>query len=214
MTKDRVTFSTAIREATGDAHRAAERAPFFHALLSGSLPLEGYGRLVVQHRAVYEALESGNDAVRHDPVAAGFVHDDVLRLPALERDLVAVLGEDWAGRPEAALVPATTTYCRRLREVAATWPAGWVAHQYVRYLGDLSGGLFLRRAIEGLYGIDETSGTAFYDFPKVPDPDAWKQAYRDRLDDVPWDDAERRAVIDEILLAYEWNTTLLEQLGA
>jgi heme oxygenase len=148
-----------------------------------------------------------------DPVAGGFVQDDVVRLPALERDLVAVLGPDWAARSEAALVPATVAYCDRLREVGAGWPGGWVGHQYVRYLGDLSGGLYLRRAIERVYGIDAATGTAFYDFPKVPDPAAWKDAYRHRLDVAPWGEEERERIIEEILDAYRWNTELLEQLG-
>lgn len=206
-------FATAIRDATATAHRSAERSAYLAALVGGSLPLRDYGRLVAQHRAIYEALEAGNDAMRADPVASAFVDDDVARLPALERDLVAVLGDDWTEAPEAALVPATQQYCDRLREVAATWPGGWVGHQYVRYLGDLSGGLFIRRAIERNYGIDETSGTAFYDFPKVPDPGAWKDAYRARLDEAAWDTEERARITDEILAAYDWNTRLLEELG-
>src|SRR5690606_25598352 len=154
-------------------------------------PIEGYGRLVVQHRAIYEALEGANDAMAQDLVAGAFVQSDVVRLPALERDVVSVLGEGWAHRPEAALVPATLEYCERLREVGATWPGGWVGHQYVRYLGDLSGGLFIRTRVEAAYGIDATSGTAFYDFPKVPDPVAWKDAYRRRLDEAAWSAEER-----------------------
>lgn len=207
-------FSTQIRAATAGAHGTAERSSYLASLVGGSLPLRGYGRLVAQHRAVYDALEGGNDGLRDDPVAGAFVDDTVLRLPALERDIVAVLGDAWGDAPEATLVPATVEYCGRLREVRASWPGGWVAHQYVRYLGDLSGGLFIRRAIERNYGIDETSGTAFYDFPTVPDPAAWKDAYRRRLDDAPWDTSERLRIIDEILAAYEWNTRLLDELGA
>ena len=206
-------FAARIREATTDVHRQAERAPFLGALLGGKLPIEDYGRMVVQHRAIYEALEAGNDALRDDEVVGGFVDDAVVRLPALQRDVDSVLGPAWASTPQAELVPATIEYCTRLREVAATWPAGWVGHQYVRYLGDLSGGLFIRRRIEQVYGIDAASGTAFYDFPKVPDPDAWKQAYRARLDALPWSVAECDAVIEEILAGYRWNTDLLEQLG-
>ncbi|WP_436794254.1 heme oxygenase (biliverdin-producing) [Actinospongicola halichondriae] len=206
-------FSIQIREATATAHRTAERSAYLAALVGGSLPLRDYGRLIAQHHAVYEALEGGNDAMRADPAAGPFVDDAVVRLPALERDLVAVLGTSWPEAAEVALVPATVEYCDRLREVRSAWPGGWVAHQYVRYLGDLSGGLFIRRAIETNYSIDETSGTAFYDFPKVPDPAAWKDAYRARLDDAPWDAAERARIIDEILAAYDWNTRLLEELG-
>jgi len=208
-----VKFSEAIRAATTEAHGSAEGASFLSDLLGGALPLEGYGRLVAQHRAIYEALEASNDAIAADPVVGGFVQHDVVRLPALERDVVSVLGLAWSERPEAELVPATVEYCARLREVGASWPAGWVAHQYVRYLGDLSGGLFIRRGIEKVYGIDAGTGTAFYDFPQVPDPVAWKDAYRRRLDEAPWDRDERALIIDEVLAAYRWNTELLVQLG-
>lgn len=207
------TFSARIREATASAHGTAERSSYLAALVGGSLPLRDYGRLIAQHHAVYDALEGGNELLRDDPVAGAFVDESVVRLPALERDLVAVLGDSWAETDEATLVPATVDYCARLREVRTSWPGGWVAHQYVRYLGDLSGGLFIRRAIEGNYGIDESSGTAFYDFPKVPDPAAWKDAYRARLDAAPWDADERVRIIDEILAAYDWNTRLLDELG-
>lgn len=206
-------FSTAIRAATADAHRDAERSSFLADLVGGSLPLEGYGRLVAQHRAIYEALEAANEAMAADPVAGTFVQQDVVRLPALERDVVAVLGEGWAARPEAELVPATVEYCDRLREVGASWPGGWVAHQYVRYLGDLSGGLFIRTRVEAVFGIDAGSGTAFYDFPQVPDPAAWKDAYRRRLDEASWSADERERITAEILESYRLNTLVLEQLG-
>lgn len=208
-----IPFSDAVRAATTAAHHDAEHAPYVRRLLAGELPIEGYGHLVVQHRAIYEALEGANDAIAADPLVGDFVQPEVVRRPALERDVVAVLGVDWADGPHAELVPATVEYCERLREVGATWPSGWVGHQYVRYLGDLSGGLFIRRVIERTYGIDPTNGTAFYDFPQVPDPVAWKDAYRARLDAVPWTPDEQARVIDEILESYRLNTLLLEQLG-
>ena len=57
------------------------------------------------------------------------------------------------------------------------------------------------------------TGTAFYDFPTVPDPDAWKNAYRDRLDRAAWGADERAGILTEITAAYRWNTALLEQLS-
>lgn len=209
----RMAFSEMIRLATAGAHRGAERNGFLMALLGGDLPVEAYGRLIVQHRSIYKALESFNWAMAQDEVAGEFVQDDVIRLPALDRDLNAVLGADWRDRPEAMPVPATLEYCDRIREVGHNWPAGWVAHQYVRYLGDLSGGFHVGARIESVFGLDASNGTAFYDFPKVDDPQAWKDAYRQRLDKAPWDDAERERVVEEILEAYRLNTAIFEQLG-
>lgn len=209
-----VPLSEAIRRATTAAHTDAQTAPFVSALVRGTLPVAGYARLVAQHRAIYEALERPMDELRADPDAGPFVDDGLVRLGALEADLVALLGEGWSSRPEAELLPATVEYCSRIQDVAVTWGAGWVAHHYVRYLGDLSGGLFLRRRIEAAYGIDETSGTAFYDFPAIPDPAAWKDTYRRRLDAAPWDLDERGRVTAEVLEGYRFNTELFEQLSA
>ncbi len=208
-----ITFSDAVRQATAGVHRTAETAPFLGRLLGGALPITDYGRLIVQHHAIYHALEASNAVMASDPVAGPFVSNELLRRPALERDAIAVLGTDWAERPEAELVPATVEYCQRLLEVGGSWPGGWIGHQYVRYLGDLSGGLHIRQVIERIYDIDADTGTAFYDFPKVPDPQAWKQAYRQRLDAAPWDADEQARIVDEVLEAYRLNTAIFTQLG-
>ena len=83
----------------------------------------------------------------------------------------------------------------------------------MRYLGDLSGGQMLRGTIEQVYGIDASSGTAFYDFSRIPDLTAFKEAYRARLDAAPWDDEERARIIDEVLAGYRWNTEVLVELA-
>ncbi len=64
-----------------------------------------------------------------------------------------------------------------------------------------------------MYGIDATSGTAFYDFSSIPDHTAFKEAYRARLDAPPWDEAERARIIDEVLLGYHRNTRVLVELS-
>lgn len=50
----------------------------------------------------------------------------------------------------------------------ASDPSPLLAHSYVRYLGDLSGGQFIRRRITKAYGLeDDGLGTKFYDFNKL-----------------------------------------------
>lgn len=213
MTTTTVPFSARIREATVAAHDDAEGSGFLSGLTEGTRPITDYARLVAQHLAIYRAIESANAAMRADPIAGAFVFPELDRVARLEADLHAILGEDWAARPEATPLPATVDYAERIREVGATWPGGWVAHHYVRYLGDLSGGIFIRRRLEDAYGIDATSGTAFYDFPEIPDAMAWKNVYRSRLDDAPWDEAEQADVVAEILQAYDWNNRLLGELN-
>ena len=41
----------------------------------------------------------------------------------------------------------------------------------------------------------------------------FKEVYREQLDAAPWDAAEQERVIDEVLLAYRFNTELFEDLA-
>ena len=47
----------------------------------------------------------------------------------------------------------------------------------------------------------------------IADPAAFKEVYREQLDAAPWDDAEKERVIDEVLVAYRFNTELFDDLA-
>lgn len=66
--------------------------------------------------------------------------------------------------------PALSKYISRIKELAdSDEPAPLLAHAYVRYLGDLSGGQTIRHAIAKAYGIDEAlgSGLSFFAFKEL-----------------------------------------------
>lgn len=205
-------FTERIREATWDAHEDAAGSGFMTRLISGELPVEAYRDLVVQHWFAYVDLEAAATAMADDPVAGRFVFDELTRLPALEADLEALIGPDW--RDQVTPSPQTEAYCARLREVGSTWPGGFVAHHYTRYLGDLSGGQMIGPAIERTYGFEEHAGTGFYVFDRIDDLKAFKNDYRELLDTSGWDDDEQARIIDEMLAAYRHNGAVLEQLGS
>ncbi len=209
MTAEVVPFSTFLRERSSGAHSSSESQGFMTELLKGEGTRDDYISLVAQHYFIYEALEAAADAMRSNPVAAPFISDKLTRLPALEADLEFLVGADW--REQIAPLPTTERYVARIREVGFTWPGGFVAHHYTRYLGDLSGGLFIGRVMQRRFGFD-TNGVGFYIFDDIADPKAFKNVYREQLDAVPWDDAERERVCDEVLLAYRFNTELFADL--
>jgi len=207
---ERTSFSAALKAATWRDHEAAESSPFMDALLEGDVTREGYAALLAQQLYAYRIIEDAAATMADDPVAGGFVADELHRVPSLERDLAALLGGGWEERisPSAA----TEAYCDRLREVCATWAGGFVAHHYTRYMGDLSGGQFIGRVVRRVLEIDEHSGAAFYHFERIGDVKAFKDAYRDRLDAAPWDLDERGRIIDEIRLAYRHNVAVLASM--
>ncbi len=206
---DILSFSAALRERSSGSHSRSEHAGFMADLLKGEGSREDYISLVSQHYFIYEALESAGERMRRDPVASVFLSDKLTRLPALEADLEFLVGPDW--RERIAPLPTTERYVARIDEVGATWAGGFVAHHYTRYLGDLSGGIFIGRVMQRRFGF-ETNGVGFYLFDDIADPNAFKDVYREQLDAAPWDDAERERVIDEVLLAYRFNTELFEDL--
>ncbi|MFF8188260.1 heme oxygenase (biliverdin-producing) [Microbacterium sp. NPDC016588] len=207
---DVLSFSTALRERSRTAHSSSEGADFMTDLMNGSGTREDYVALVAQHWFIYEALEAATERMRVDPVASVFLSDKLTRLPALEADLEFLIGADW--RERISPLPTTQAYVARIRRVAATWSGGFVAHHYTRYLGDLSGGQFIGRLMQRRFGFD-TNGVGFYLFGDIADPEAFKNVYREQLDAAPWDADEKERVIDEVLVAYRFNTELFVDLS-
>ncbi|MEV6526220.1 biliverdin-producing heme oxygenase [Longispora sp. NPDC051575] len=204
-------FSADLRAATWSEHQNAESTAYLDALMRGQLTLGQYGDMVAQHYFAYVVLEEAARAMRTDPVGAPFAVPELDRVPALEADLNYLYGATWAERitPNAA----TVRYCARLREVCFDWPGGFVAHHYTRYLGDLSGGQFIRKSVARIYGLTD-HGVAFYDFPELGDLQAFKARYREALDSAPWSAEEQGRIVAETLVAYQLNTEVLADLGS
>lgn len=208
---DVIPFSTALRERSSGAHSGSEHAGFMADLMQGRGTRDDYVALTAQHWFIYEAIEQAAQAMKDDPVASVFVTDRLTRLPAIESDLEFLVGPEW--RDRIAPLPTTVQYVSRIREVGESWPGGFVAHHYTRYLGDLSGGQFISRLMQRQFGF-ETNGVSFYLFAEIGDPRAFKETYRAQLDATPWDADEQARVIDEVLRAYRFNTALFEDLTA
>ncbi|MEU3994468.1 heme oxygenase (biliverdin-producing) [Streptomyces fungicidicus] len=205
-------FSTLIRTASHEQHVEAETSTFMSDLLGGRLGVDAYARYTEQLWFVYEALESGAPGLAADPVAGPFVQPELFRLPSLERDLAHLRGPGW--RSTLTALPATRAYADRVAECARTWPSGYVAHHYTRYLGDLSGGQIIRGRAEKTWGFARKGdGVRFYVFEDVPNPAAFKRGYRELLDAVPADDLEKQRVVSECKRAFTLNTDVFRALG-
>jgi len=58
-------------------------------------------------------------------------------------------------------------YVSRLTHLIEEEPRRLLAHSYVRYMGDLSGGQTIKRNIRKAYGLVDKRGTTFYEFVVV-----------------------------------------------
>jgi len=203
-------LSDRLREITREERAGARQIPFIASLASGRLPMAAYAELLAQHWFIYETLELAAAAMTDDPVARRFVHPELFRIPALESDLRFLFGPRWQSR--IAALPATTTYCTRIRSAAFDHATGYVAHHCTRYLGDLSGGQWLGQAVVEAYGF-RRHGYRFFVFDGV-DPPLFRARYRERLNAVRWTRAEQDAFLGEVSAAYRLNIDLLTELWA
>lgn len=204
-----IPFSETLRERTRNAHMETEDSAFISELLTGKRTKSDYTALVGQQYFVYRALEGVGEWMKDDPIASAFVSPKLTRLPAIEADLEFLMGCDW--REQVVPLPATANYVSRIREMA-TWPGGFIAHHYTRYLGDLSGGQVIRTLLQRHYGF-ETNGVGFYLFAEIAKPKLFKDTYRAQLDAVDWDPGEHEHVIEEVTRAFQLNAGMFEQLA-
>lgn len=199
-------LSTAMREGSEAEHDAAESSDFTVELLAGRINKAGYAAYLQRLHTVYAALEDAIRFHRADPTVAAVYDPAVERRAALEADL-----EHWApGQPYGTDSPAAADYAARLR--SRDWGGELLAHHYTRYLGDLSGGQAIGRILERSFDLDG-AGTAFYDFPDIPKPKPYKDAYRARLDALDLGVEDKARVVDEVKVAFALNQALFDELG-
>ncbi|MFG2866621.1 heme oxygenase (biliverdin-producing) [Streptomyces sp. NPDC048338] len=205
-------FSTLIRTASHEQHTEAETSTFMSDLLGGRLGVDAYARYTEQLWFVYRALEDGAEALKGDLVAGPFIQPELFRTAALEQDLAHLRGPDW--RAGLSPLPATATYAERVAHCARAWPAGYVAHHYTRYLGDLSGGQIIRDRAERTWGFARKGdGVRFYVFEEIANPAAFKRGYRELLDGVAADDLEKQRIVDECKRAFDFNGAVFRELA-
>ena len=149
-----------------------------HELLRGRLSRRAYVALLENLAELYRALE---DELRRNREARALNRldlDALWRVQALESDISV-----WrrAGDPADTICPATREYVARIRGLA---PELLVAHAYVRYLGDLSGGQLLRPIVARMLGADSDQGIAFYVFSGIGDIAHFKDGFRAALDAI------------------------------
>jgi heme oxygenase len=189
-------------------HREAESAGVMRDLLAGRVTRERYVALLANLHPIYLALERG--LARHvaHPAIAPIHLPGLARADALARDLAALA----PGRVAPAPVPATRMYVARLDELDATWPAGLVAHAYVRYLGDLSGGRIVGERVRQALALDGGAGLAFYDFGAEFDVSGAKSRFRAALDALPLGARDVDAVVSEAVEAFRRHVAMFNEL--
>jgi heme oxygenase len=181
------------------------------ALLGGKLERESYALLLRNLHALYAALESALTRHAVHVAVAPIVFPALFRQAALAADLAALHGPGWAD--ELPLQAAAQRYVARLQQLDQQQPALLVAHAYVRYLGDLSGGQMLRKIVVRSFRLAGDEGSRFYDFGDVATVRSHLHAVRAGLSTLAADAARIDELVAEARWAFGLHAELFVELG-
>lgn len=205
-----VNLATMLREGTKKSHTMAENVGFVKCFLKGVVEKTSYRTLVANLYFVYTAMEEEMEKLRHHDIVSKIYFPQLHRKQSLEKDLYFYYGMNW--RNEVAPSEAAQAYVARIHEVANTQPELLVAHSYTRYLGDLSGGQILKKIAQRAMNLGENGGTAFYEFESISDEKAFKNKYRQALDELPIDQATAESIVAEANAAFGMNMKMFMEL--
>jgi heme oxygenase len=165
-----------LKLATATLHRQVERSGLMRRILAGNFVHADYVALLHDLAALYGALEAALARHASHPWLATVIDRSLFRAEALQRDVQAL-----SPAARVDLSPAAAAYVVRLQWLDQHDPGLLLAHAYVRYRGDLSGGQVVQRIVARTLGLTPPAGLRFYDFGSVPAVAARAQAFRHSL---------------------------------
>ena len=198
-------FSSTLKESTLDIHRIVETKPIMKQLIKGTLQLEKYCHLLAGLERIYSTLESCLDANSNHPVLSQFIFKELYRSQSLKNDL------RFFNYSKSCNCKSVDEIVIRIQLISKTQPEKLIAYSYVRYLGDLSGGVFLQKRIVKNYNLAQDSlGSEFYQFPGIENGDHFKNVYRCLLNQIPVEFQD--GILQETRNAFEFHGPLFDEM--
>ncbi len=205
-----VNLATMLREGTKKSHTMAENVGFVKCFLKGVVEKKSYRKLVADLYFVYSAMEEEMEKLKDHEIISKIYFPKLNRKQTLESDLHFYFGKNW--QDEIRISDSAKDYVERIHEIAKTQPELLVAHSYTRYLGDLSGGQILKKISQKAMNLSDGEGTAFYEFDDISDEKAFKDTYRQAMNDLPVDMEMAELIVEEANDAFGLNMRVFQEL--
>ena len=190
----------------GKAHHQAEGMGFSKALLAGQATPRQLAALMRALAPAYALLEQQAPAAARALGSGAIPWADLARSTALAHDLATL-----AGLPATPPSPAAEAWLAQLHTLAREAPHRLMAHVYVRYGGDLSGGQQLgeqARLILAAAGLPNLSFWVF-DRPTA----ALKQGLHDGFEQLQLSAQQEEELLAEAESAFHATQRLLAELA-
>jgi heme oxygenase (biliverdin-producing, ferredoxin) len=198
-------FADALRKRTRALHTQAERSGIVLDILRGRASRSAYALYLRNILPAYQHLEAGLERHRDSAALQGIARREVYRAEALQADLEALCGADYASL--LPLVAAAEQYAGHIASAVDDRAEVLVAHAYTRFLGDLNGGRVMRSILARSF-LAEPLPLHFHSFPGIPDLAVFTARYRLAFDVAGTHLARTEAVLREAELAFRLNIEL------
>ncbi|KAK7048632.1 hypothetical protein R3P38DRAFT_2870549 [Favolaschia claudopus] len=213
-----------LREGTKKVHEEVEVSPAAAAMLRGELDKEEYIRFLMMLWHIYDTFERGLERHQNHPVLQPTFNPTLLaRAPPLSADIASLLGvpeSSWKSHRihtqlMAAQPPALTTYLARIQAISdSPDPSPLLAHAYVRYLGDLSGGQTIQRALAKAYGLTMGgAGLSFYAFKELHSSKQASQGEMKRIKEWFRAGMNKAAVLEEAVRIFDFTRDIFRAVN-
>lgn len=199
-----------LREGTSQNHSLAESAGFIRCFMKGVVERESYAKHLEAFYFIYSALENELERHKSDSILSNIYFPALYRRESIENDLSFFKGKSWKDKLSESR--ATQNYVNRIKEVSQDKSYLLVAHSYVRYLGDLSGGQILKKIAAKAMDIGEKGGLEFYEFHKLTSPNEFKKSYREALDKLPISSIQEDEILEEAKSVFSMNQSIFLEL--
>jgi heme oxygenase len=204
-------LSSSLYQGTKDIHTQVEQHAFVRRLLTDTLESASYQQYLVDLKLVYSVLEEEMSSnLKTEPELNKIYFPELNRSKELDADLSSNSFKDFPrNTSEAAL-----SYAEHLSLLGRQEPILLAAHAYVRYLGDLSGGMILKRHVEKKW----PDATHFYNFSELfktyekSNATAFKDFYKEKLDSLVANEQTRQRLIQEAHLAFEYAEKMFDAI--
>lgn len=203
-------LSARLRSGTSEIHKEAEGRPFMRTFFAGELPRDAYISWIARQWHLYRTLEAGLHQLPPTRPEHAVVPAALHRTARIEADLDHLTEGRW--RNDDHLTPATLAYVHRI-ESNRDFPAGLIAHAWLRYMGNVGGRDVLRRLAAASLGSDDERDLTHTDYSAVGEIRPFFAGFHATLDDLPLTDDEQDRTVDEATAGFRLNIALTDELA-
>ncbi len=204
-------FSKFLREGIWDIHSMADSSTVAQDMQEAKTTTEDMKKITAGLYYIYNTMEDAIEKHKDDIYVSKIYRKELSRKQSIKEDLEFYFGPDWIGQIYPTV--AIQLYVSRIEYVAKTNPMLLIAHAYVRYMGDLSGGQMIKEMIKQALNLTNGKGTRFYEFDGIEDIMAFKKDYRASLDTLELTQEQADAIIGEANLAFLYNVNFFREVN-